>query len=380
MRYQKIRLRPLGASMDDLYTKHELLAICETELFARAKHMDTALLAEALGALDDRPDEEVAPHRTDVWTRICGQTGSCIRKPKQKIAASLAFILLLIALAGIGLALALQVGVLSFPSAIFSWLPRADSDVAQSLVQSDLFQAQYGHCELRVREAAFDGHQLRIVYSLRDTMAGASLTAADRRPSAIAAARLDGIGCCDYLTLDGQDVYLEDTYQLPSEENAEMLYYLAANLQDNISLAKTITVCMPIGEIDLQTGHRLQISFPLNTATIAARSAQKVSVVWGNISVTVERAEFSPLHGLVVVRYAVIDPDQPFEPLELRLFTQDGDPVGKEWYSSYGGSAFVVDKITTQYIPEGSWPERMVLAPQSADGQMDQDHMIALAF
>ncbi|MEG1776625.1 MAG: hypothetical protein RR367_08960 [Clostridia bacterium] len=380
MKRQKIRLRPLSASMNDLYTKRELLAICEAELFARAKHMDTALLTEALDALDDRADEEAAPHRADVWAKLCGQAKSCIRKPKQKIAVSLAFILLLIALAGMGLALALHAGVLTFPSVVFPWLPRADSDAAQSLVQSELFQAQYEHCELRVREAAFDGHQLRIVYSLRDTRAGATLTADDRQQSAIAAAQLDGIGCCDYLTLDGQDVYLEDTYQLPGEENAEMLYYLAANIPGEISLAQTVIVCMPIGEIDLQTGKRLQISFPLNTATVAARSAQKVGVVWDNLNVTVERAEFSPLHGLVVVRYAAVNPHQPFEPIELSLFTPDGDPVGQKWYSSYGGSAFVVDQITTQYIPEGSWPEHMVLAPQLVDGQMDQDHLLALDF
>ncbi len=377
-------LRPLGVGMGDSYSNGELLSVCERELFTGAGKMDVELLGEALHALDERPDDDVAPHRSIVWARISEQTRPRAHVSLRRPAFLFLLIVLLLALIGAGLAWATHAGVLSFPSLALPWLPQTESDAAQSLVQTDLYIADYGHSELRVREAAFDGHQLRIVYSLTDTRKNAALTDDDLTASAIAAARLDGIGCCDYLTLDGQDVYLDDTFQLPGEENAEMLYYLAANIPEDIRLQDIVTVRMPIGEFDLPSRKRLHddVIFPLDVsrAESDSLSAQSVAVLWGNTRVEVVRAEFSPLHGLVEVHYAAADSSLPYERRELSLFTADGRPAGQKWYASYGDGGSSADEIVTQYVPVGSWPRQLVLAPALADGSMDAAHTIPLVW
>ncbi|NLO84734.1 MAG: hypothetical protein GX096_04790 [Clostridiales bacterium] len=375
-------LHPLGAGINDYYSQSELLAICEQELFAPAKRMDTALLTEALHALDERSDEEIAPNRAYVWAKICEQTCSYKGGLRKKIVLIAALLVVLLALASGGLAWAFRTGVLSFPSLMLS-LPLVSSNEAQSLVQTDLFQASYEHCELRVREAVFDGHHLRIVYSLRDTRPNAALSDDDLWQPSIAAAQLDGIGCCDYLLLDGQDLFFEDIYQLPSEEPAEMLYYLAANINDEIDIQDTMTVTMPIGTIDLETRTRLEIPFTLDTTSSnsSARSMQNTSAVWDHIRVEVVRAEFSPIHALLQVHYEAIDPDKANDAsqFELYLFSEDGTPLQERRLSSYGGSSpFIVEEIITEYIPRELWPEKMVLAPLLADGSMDSEHMLVL--
>lgn len=384
MMKRKTVLRPLGAGMQDTYTKAELLAVCEGELFTRAKRMDALLLKEALHALDERPDAEAAPHQSIVWAKIRARIQTRVRSPRRKLALVALLIVLALVLAGCGLFLACHLGVLSFPSAALRQYPSVETEAAQSLVQTDLYSAQYENCEFRVREAAYDGHQLCIVYSLRDTREDAVLTEYDLVSSAITAAQLDGIGCCDSLTVDGQDVYLDDTFQLPGEEDAEMLYYLSAIIPEEIEVSDVITVQMPIGEFNLETRTRLHndVIFTVDAAQAAqyALSAEPVTAVWDNLEVEVTRADFSPLNGLVQVVYRAADASLPYTRLELRLYTPGGDPVGYQRLSSYSGEGAATDTIITQYIPEGDWPEEMVLAPTLADSSMDFDHAIPLTW
>jgi outer membrane lipopolysaccharide assembly protein LptE/RlpB len=383
MKHKKAILRPLGPNMQDTYTRSELLALCESMLFTKAKRMDTLLLKELLYALDERPDEEAAPHQSIVWAKISARIQSRTRRPRRKVALVALLIALALILAGCGLIWAFHLGVLSFPSAALRQYPSVETNAAQSLVQTDLYSAQYEHCEFRVREATYDGYQLRIVYSLRDTRDNAALTDSDLYMSSIAAAQLDGIGCCDYLIVDGRDdVYLDDTFQLPGEENAEMLYYISANIPKEMQVSDVITVKMPIGELDLETRTRLHndVIFTVDATQAAkyALSAEPVTVIWDNLQVEVTRADFSPLNGLVQVIYRAVDADQPYTRLELRLFTPDGEPVGYQRPASYSGADASTNTIITQYIPDGDWPEQMVLAPMLADDSMDADHMIPL--
>lgn len=230
MKHTRI-LRPIGAALEDAYTRAELLDACERQLFAKARRMDVPLLLELLRALDDRPDEEVAPHRDAIWEAVCRgirPAAARARVARRRASLAIALILLLLMLAGGCLAWAIRAGVVSFPSLALPWLPSSASPEAQTLVRRDLFSARYEHCELRVLEAAYDGHQICIVYSLTDTRPHPVLNEQDLWSASIPAARLDGIGCCDCLTVDGRDVFLSDTYQLFGERPGEVLYYLAA--------------------------------------------------------------------------------------------------------------------------------------------------------
>ena len=63
-------LRPLHSAMNDSYSENELYIVFENQIFRRSEDMDIALLSETLRAIDDRPDEEAAPHKDQVWKLV----------------------------------------------------------------------------------------------------------------------------------------------------------------------------------------------------------------------------------------------------------------------------------------------------------------------
>ncbi|MBR4539710.1 MAG: hypothetical protein IKO52_12845 [Clostridia bacterium] len=67
---KKMVLRPLDVAMNDSYSTAELYAVFESQVFGKSKSMDVPLLRETVKALDDRMDDEVAPHKEFVWQKI----------------------------------------------------------------------------------------------------------------------------------------------------------------------------------------------------------------------------------------------------------------------------------------------------------------------
>lgn len=384
MKRRKMVLRPLGAGLGDCYSHDELFALCEQELFASSKKMDTKLLLEALRALDDRPDEVIAPRRAIVWVRIQQRIHPVTRArmPRCKFAMLVAVILLLLALAGTCIAWAIKAGVLSFPSLALPWVPQVADKEAEAIVQENLATVIYPHCALCVREAAYDGHQLRIVYSLRDTRPNAVLTDEEKRDSCIAAAGLDGLGICDYLTVDGNDIFLDDTFQMIGECEGEMLYYLSANIPEGTTLGNPMHVEMPIGQPQgVGLPRKLEnVSFSLDTSASQASAlyVESAATSWGNTQVTVKQAEFSPLHGYIKVIFHSIDSSKPYDAYTPALFTLDGNRVEYEWYSSYGDTEDGGKVLTIRYIPLEEWPEALLFAHTLYDGSPDRKHCLEL--
>lgn len=381
MKHTRI-LRPIGAELEDAYTRTELLDACERQLFAKARRMDVPFLLELLRALDDRPDEVAAPHRDAVWKAVCRgiRPAARVRVARRRASLAIALILLLLMLAGGCLAWAIRAGVVSFPSLALPWLPSSASPEAQTLVRRDLFSARYEHCELRVLEAAYDGHQICIVYSLTDTRPNPVLNEQDLWSASIPATRLDGIGCCDFLTLDGRDVFLSDTYQLFGERPGEVLYYLAANV--DFTPRDVITVQIPLGELNPQTGRRCpdDVTFTLDTraAQASARFAVHADVIWGNTRIVLRRAAFSPLHGLIEVAAYPVRTSQPCDRFEPLLYTLSGEAVEQEWYAESGSTQDGGRLWRVSYIPADPWPARLLLAQPARDGSPDLERCITL--
>lgn len=67
---ERMSLRPLNAALNDCYSTAELYATFENQVFKNSKLMDVSLLRETVQALDDRDDEQVAPHFALVWQKI----------------------------------------------------------------------------------------------------------------------------------------------------------------------------------------------------------------------------------------------------------------------------------------------------------------------
>ncbi len=103
---KKMKLRPLRPAMNDSYTVHELYSVFEHEVFCSSREIDIALLDETVRALDERPDEEAAPHRDQVWEQITQRMEtarpSVFAVPKRR---AIAFLLILLILFLTGFAL-----------------------------------------------------------------------------------------------------------------------------------------------------------------------------------------------------------------------------------------------------------------------------------
>lgn len=62
--------RILTPAMTDSYSRAELYAVFENEVFGKSKEMDISMLRETLRHLDDRDDADIAPHKDYTWNKI----------------------------------------------------------------------------------------------------------------------------------------------------------------------------------------------------------------------------------------------------------------------------------------------------------------------
>ena len=131
---------------------------------------------------------------------------------------------------------------------------------AATLTQRDLARETIGDAEVAVREAAYDGTSLYILYSIRDTTATAPLGAVDEQTGMRGLRQQDtdriaamNVGWwVDNLWIDGKKVgmpHMSHMEALPGQENGEVLYYAMFRLdQENLFLrGKDVEIAMPIG-------------------------------------------------------------------------------------------------------------------------------------
>lgn len=199
---------------------------------------------------------------------------------------------------------------------------------------------------------------------------------------AIPAAQLDGIACCDYLTVDGQVVFLNDTYQLLGGQEGEMLYYLAANIPEDVGTQESITIQIPMGKFDMQAQEYMHsVEFVLDTkaALNSALYAVHDDITWGNTKVSLQQAAFSPVHGTITVTTHPIDPEQPYDSFKPCLYTLSGQPFQQEWYHEYGLTQDQSGQVwTIYYIPTAQWPDQLLLAEAQQDGSVDRQRCLTL--
>ncbi len=139
---------------------------------------------------------------------------------------------------------------------------------AKALTQYDLAKETIGDAEIAVKEAAYDGMTLYIVYSIRDLTATEQLGVVDkgtgeRRLREEDYQRIEKLGVgwwWDNLWIDGRSVNMPNMSggdDLPGDQPGEALYYMQYRLdQENVFLdGKDVEIAMPVGV--RQTGDSL---------------------------------------------------------------------------------------------------------------------------
>ena len=301
---------------------------------------------------------------------------------------------------------------------------------APALTQTDLVRETVGNAEITVKQAAYDGMTLSILYGIRDTAANEPLGTPNTRSGERALTESDearivalGVGAwLDNLWIDGQIVHMPNmsaTYSLPGTENGEILYYNLYRLdQENLVLdGKNVEIALPIGKRqkaeslarDPQTGELLKpqqgmVTFHMDCSARNGIVTETPNMLMQgtNWSAKVSKAVYSPIQLYITVDWT-IKPDVlaayiaengdgyyengiklwDYDALEvcgseimnLQLVDQAGKPVFENMQGYYGcGGASATEAWYTFPYAE-SYPSPMYLAPE-LDGEPDMSQAI----
>lgn len=301
---------------------------------------------------------------------------------------------------------------------------------ASALTQTNLARETVGNAEITVKEAAYDGMALYILYSIRDRTADQPLGTLDSQTGEQTImedgqARIDALGVglwLDNLWMDGQVVHMPNMskgYSLPGEENSEMLYYNQYRLdQENLYLdGKNVEIALPIGEWqaaeslarDPQTGELLKPEKGMITFHMDCSIRNGIVTETPNIlmegkkwSAKVSKAVYSPIQLYITVdwtikpevlaAYIAENGDGYYENgvkfwdydalevcgseiMNLQLVDQNGKPVFETTQGYYGCGGASVTQAWYTFPYAETYPGSMYLAPE-INGEPDMSQAI----
>ncbi len=295
-----------------------------------------------------------------------------------KLMAVILLAALLLALSIGGVAYTYHRGVLNFTED-FGFAPMVAQDGAEEFVQSgSLAHAEFEHVIVDVLEAVYDGAELRVVYSLTDK--SGALTPAEHEVNGyeMPGAKEGEVHMCDYILINGQDAYFNNTWEMPGEAPGQMLYYLQTNLPAwgvDVSGAETLTLGLPM--LPRAEGSRssgvIEFTIPAAVPEGLVRGATIKESTVGGYPVSVEKAVFSPLNGFIQLKLGITE-----EFYHQRL-TNFASVYGMDGYQltscqSEGGLDVAEDGVIIGFTitpPKGDWPEEMILALEFEDYSPD---------
>ncbi len=143
---------------------------------------------------------------------------------------------------------------------LFDTLLGSGRDKGEAFIQRDLAKVSYNECDVEVKEAAYDGISLYLVYSVRERAATKPIGVYDEThkrwfadESSLPAMQRDNIGWWeDNIWINGKSIDMPgmsggDT--MGSETPGELLFYQMYRLdQENVYLDGKVEIALPIGE------------------------------------------------------------------------------------------------------------------------------------
>ena len=293
---------------------------------------------------------------------------------------------------------------------------------AAAFTQRDLAKETVGNMEITVKEAAYDGMSLYILYSIRDLTATEPFGVIDQGTGERSwqagdydrIAELNVGWWLDNLWIDGERVsmpHMSHMEELPGEENGEILYYNMFRLdQEGLFFRGTdVEITMPIGEKQsLETltysedlGEYEKPEKGLVTFRMDCSGREQVQTTEPNIlmegsrwSAKASRVIYSPIQLYITLEWAVKpevleayiaeNGDGYYENgikywdydglevcgseiMNLSLVDENGKPVfeSMEGFYGCGGAGNTEAWYTFPYAEE--YPKRMFLAPLEGD-------------
>lgn len=313
---------------------------------------------------------------------------------------------------------------------VFDITMGATPENAMGLTKYNLAKQSFAHCDIEVKEAAYDGMSLYIVYIIRDRNATELLGEVDdagiRRPSNEGMAAMeavmaeDNIGWWwDNLWIDGEAVSMPamsggDT--IAGEEPGELLFYMMYRLdQEKLYLSGTnVEIAMPIGEnqpfeglVQNATTGKLEkpsaglVTFHLDCSirSDVITTMPDATVDLPDMTAKVSEAVYSPIQMYVTVdakakqtamdayiaehgegyvddegrmlwKYSGLDIIEPWVS-SLQLVDGQGKPVFESMDGFYGYQGASENQAWYTFPHMESYPDVMWLAPMDDNGVAD---------
>lgn len=378
-------------------TRGDVLAILEWQLSLPAEQIDCALLRECDLFLDEQTPGLDAVRREALYARLLarlnGKTpkrraGRPVHRARPRRALMIALlVLLLLALAVGGVAYSVHRGVLNFTED-FGFARMVSLEGADSFVTSGpLAHLKLPHVIIDVTEAVYDGAELRIVYSLTDPDGELTLAEHVENGYVMPGSEEGEVHMCDFVSVNGQDAYFNNTWEMPGDAPGQMLYYLQTNLPEwgvDVSGAQTLSIGLPM--LPRPEGERafaqVEFEIPAVVPGDLLLQASLEDVHCGGHDVSIGQATFSPLNGYIALRIDGLTRDAYLREMsgQCEVYAMDGslltDSCPEGPVDRGEDSSMTLGFTITP--PETGWPERMILALEFKDYSPDWEVVIRL--
>lgn len=369
-------------------SRREADLILHGQLLLPARNRDAGLMKECAEVLTV-DDVSASDLERRVWKMISQdihQMEEQRKSVRKRTGLVLAMVLILV-LAAAGLAAALSPQVFSFLWGQGTPNAYVQEDAA-GLVKTGLGSIQKEHVDITILEAAYDGLELRVVYSVRDKSATRPYIPHMKDEGLLtdAAAKDNLSTICDWVVVNGRDVFLSDCGENPGEQNGELLFYFQALMaEQDVNPEGDFTVGLPLGKdfsgprIKSVVPPELQFTLNASEAKKLVRTAIPAEVTADDVHLQMTEATFTPIAGSIRLDVTGEDPVKTRTEaytwgMDARLYTTDGTAISQPPSSSFdhpNGINAPPSAIMMRIVPPETWPSEMILAIPGTDGKPD---------
>jgi hypothetical protein len=291
---------------------------------------------------------------------------------------------------------------------LFDTLLGAGRDNAEAFIQHDLAKVSFNECDVEVKEAAYDGISLYLMYSVRERAAKEPVGVYDDTikrwvadESSLPAMQRDGIGWwTDSIWINGKGVNMPNMSggdTMGSDTPGELLFYQLYRLdQENVYLDGKVQIALPIGgrqPLDSLVIHKdiKSIELPekgMVTFTLDASVRDKIVITHPNeekdmpeMTAKVSEVNYTPLNLYITMDYSLKPQAGIAEngnsnaqddywgdkgisyALKLDLVDSSGKPVYETTQDFSGCQGAGQGKAWFMYPTLKTYPDEMFLAP-----------------
>ena len=378
-------------------TSRDAANILDWQLQLPAERIDCALIKECTLLLNPQRECQTAPRKDEVWDRIQSALRLVAPIPRgcpallrpRRLAVLILAAILFLALAAAAVAALLRIDVFNIYTGLVypQDLPRQTQ--ADALVQHPLVAVSFPHVDVTVRQAVYDGYELRVLYAMRDRGATERIAAqGEDYEWVMPAAQQDNLCTVgDWIEIDGQRDSPYDQLALPGEEPGEMLYFVSLEPKDKtLKDQPSFEVGLPL-MWDAECRFKIVpdgMRFTVFTTGINehTRNAQPLKRIIDGVTFSLEEASFTPISASIVLSISGKS-DAELDVIShtwgtAQVYTSAGQPLGVTQVRSWSFREPGKVTVTYRVVPPDIWPNEMLLSVPTDNGMPDARRTILI--